>query len=150
MTTRIYPDPEGQFKVEVPNEWLLDASGQAGVRVAFVSPHQQSEFRANVNVVVQHVPPLTKEEYVLLTRLQLKQLSQQASLNRDELLDSGAYVFDWINHQSPVPVWVRQQVFFSTSKAFTLTATCILGQEKELVATFDSILNSFEIDEASC
>ena len=145
MESRVYPDPEGLFQVEVPNTWLADTSGQGGLRVAFLSPEEEADFRPSVNVVTQHVPPLTIEEYVQLARLQLKQLSQSESLLRDNLADSGAQVFDWINHQAPMPLWVRQQLYFGGNKAFVLSATCLQGQRDDVIATFESILASFKV-----
>ena len=148
MESRNFPDPEGLFNVEVPSNWLAETGGQRGLRVSFVSP-VESAFRPNVNIGIEHVPPLTQEECILLNRLQLKRLSLSEELDRDELLDSGVHIFEWVNQQAPVPVWVRQQVVFAKNKAFTLTATCHVEQCDDLLETFDSILNSFKVNHSN-
>lgn len=97
-TTRVYEDIEGLFRIQVPGDWLADSSGELGVRVAFACPEAYQGFQANVNVGVNYLPPLTQDEFLTLSRLQLKQLSRAASLPVDEAADQrpGSHVFEWI------------------------------------------------------
>lgn len=145
---RPYSDIEQLFDLSVPFDWLTDASEEMGLRVAFFSPDATEtphDFRANVNVVVQHVPPLNQAEYLTLTRLQLKQVSRKASLPKDESVgETGSHIFEWVNNHTPMPLWIRQQVFFSESKAFILTATCLENQTEQLQESFAIFFDSFQ------
>ena len=87
QTIRPYTDIKNLFELQVPSDWLADTSGQMGTRVAFLSPDVEAGFQANVNVVVSHLSPLTREEFLAFSRLQLKQLSGEAKLPVDESCD---------------------------------------------------------------
>ena len=50
MEPRIYPDPEGLFKVKVPGDWTAEKSAEGLFRIAFASPDLESKFRTNVNI----------------------------------------------------------------------------------------------------
>ena len=143
---RTYTDVESLFELEVPADWLADTSGQVGTRVAFISPNTETGFQANVNVVVNHIPPLTNDEFLTLSRLQLKQMARLAKLPVDEPCGErpGTHVFEWVNNQAPVPLTIRQQVFFSHNKAFILSATALASNFDDHRRTFQSIFFSFQ------
>ncbi|QDU94345.1 hypothetical protein [Lignipirellula cremea] len=73
---RRFEDPEKLYQLSISSDWLADTSGRSGARVAFGAPDAVMGFQANVNVVMQHVPPLTQEEFLTLSRLQLKVASR--------------------------------------------------------------------------
>jgi len=145
---RKYDDIEDLFTLETPDEWLVDVSGQAGCRVSFLCPNEISGFSANVNVVVEHLPPLTHQEFVVSCRLQLKQASGRAQLPIDEMSQTrtDAHVFEWTNWQTPMELHLKQQLFFSSSKAFVVTGTALLSNFEEYRTTFNQILDSFQVN----
>lgn len=149
VNERIYCDVEQQFGVRIPLHWLADTSGRAGTRVAFVSPESVMGFQANVNVIAQYVPPLTRDEYLTLSRLQLKLAARATELPVDEpdQKSSVFHVFEWTNNQAPIPVRVRQQIFFSDRKAFVVTATALESNFEEYRATFQSVFDSFKVED---
>jgi len=144
---RIYTDVESLFELQVPSDWLANTSGQTGTRIAIISPKVVNGFQANVNVVLNHVPPLTDDEFLTLSRLQLKQLAGQATLPVDgpSVECPGAHVFEWTNNQTPFPLTIRQQVSFSKNKAFILTATALESNFDDYRTAFQSIFSSFRM-----
>ena len=148
MELRTYLDPEDLFKVEVPRDWqLVETSRESDFRVVFYAPPDQtSDFRSNCSVLLVDVPNLTNEEYVIMNRLQLKQLSGGETLDRDESLDT-AHVFEWINNETSTPWWVRNQLFFGKGNVLTVSASCPNHQKEKFIGIFDSIFRSFKLDD---
>ena len=147
--SRIYSDPEGLFNVQVPDNWLVDASGQTGFRLLFAPQEREgsTELRPNVHINVGFVPPLTREEALIYHQLKIKRLSQSEKLGHHEVLDSGAHVFEWTNQQAQLVTWHRLQLAFAKNRAFTITATCLPGKCDEDI---DCFFDSFEIHEVAC
>lgn len=144
---RTYTDFEGLFDLRIPFNWLADASGRVGTRVAFVAPEPILGFQANVNVIAQFMPPLTRDEFLTLSRLQHKASACTPALLIDEPAQNPleSHVFEWTNNQAPIPVRVRQQIFFSDRKAFVLTATALESNFEQYRPTFQSIFDSFNV-----
>lgn len=144
---RVYEDPDGRFVCEVPHDWLVDTNTQGNVAVAFICPEEERGFRANVNVVVDHVPPLSVDEYIALCRLQLKRACGKPVLPVDEpnLDRSNLHIFEWINRLSPIELQVLQNLHFSRSKAFTVTATAPATTFRDYRDSFETTFASFRI-----
>jgi hypothetical protein len=137
----------GTFSLHVPPAWSADRSGREGSSVVLFSPTVEDGFRANVNVVVQDLAPLTQDEYLTLSRLQFKKLSNTASLPVDEPSQRfpGGYVFEWVTWEAPTPVRARQLIAFRDGKAFIVTAMATANSFDRYKATFDAVLESFEL-----
>jgi hypothetical protein len=148
---RTYVDPEGVFSINAPKGWAVDNSGQQGTRVVLFQPTREGEFRPNVVVVVQRLVPLTREEYIILCRLQAKQLSGSAQLKvdepaREQPATQAAHVFEWSSLQmSPVGLRFRQLILFRSDRVFTLTATATIQQFESYRDRFESTLSSFRL-----
>jgi hypothetical protein len=89
------------------------------------APEVDDNFRANVNVIVQELAPWTPEEYVTISRLQLKKLSNLAALPVDGPAPRlpGSWLLEWTTWEAPIPVRGRQLLAFRAGRAFVLTAT---------------------------
>jgi hypothetical protein len=142
-----FADPAAPFSLHVPPGWTADRSGREGSSVALFSPTVEDNFRANVNVVVQNLAPLTQEEYLTLSRLQLRKLSNTASLPVDESWHRlpGGHVFEWVTWEAPIPVRGRQLIVFRDGKAFIVTAMATAGSFERHKAVFDAVMESFEL-----
>lgn len=147
LSLQTYTDPQELFELQVPVDWLQDASGQMGTRVVFMSPQIDSGFKANVNVMINQIAPLTRDEFLILSRLQLKMASGAAKLPIDQAAEQppGTHVFEWINKQAPIRLRVRQQVFFAGERAFVLSATAPAVNFKTYLDTFESIFRAFRV-----
>ena len=70
--------PVAPFSLHVPPDWSSDRSGREGSSVVLYSSTVDDNSRANVNVVVQDLSPLTQDEYHARNRR--ASLGQSASL----------------------------------------------------------------------
>ena len=66
QSSQIFTTPLATFSLHVPPGWSADRSGREGSSVVLHSPTVDDNFRANVNVIVQDLSPLTQEEYLTL------------------------------------------------------------------------------------
>lgn len=146
---RVFIDPALGFRVRVPDEWLVDTSGQHGTKVIFYQPDIDDGFRANVNVIVHDLGPLSPDEYLTLSRLQLKQITGFPRLPTDGPTDTpvNAHIFEWMTDWATPAVRVRQMVAFAGSSAITVTATASLDRFENHRAEFDQVFYSFRLSD---
>ena len=144
---RVFTDPGARFSLRIPEDWLVDTFGQQGSSVILYHPRVGSDFRTNVNVLVQPLAPLSTEEYLTLSRLQIRKLTGFAELPADAPAGgrADAHVFEWMTNQAPTPVRVRQLVVFSEESAFVISATASLEEFEAHRGAFDGIFDSFEL-----
>ena len=147
---RVYLDPETLFSLKVPKGWLMDTSGQQGSRLILLHPVAEYNFRTNINVVVSHNPALTKEEYIVLSRLQLKQMAGCRALEVDEStsLPPDGHVFEWTVQVPPVPVKGRLVILFDANKVYVATGTALLPQFETHRREIEFALQSFRVLQA--
>jgi hypothetical protein len=140
MITRVDP-----YSLPVPPGWFADRSGREGSSVVLFSPTVEDNFRANVNVVIQDLAPLTQDKYLTLSRLQLRKLSNMPTLPVDEPSQrfSGGHVFEWVTWEAPTPVRGRQLIAFRDGKAFVVTAMATAASFDRHKPIFDAVLESF-------
>jgi len=127
---RVFIDPDTRFSIQIPNGWQVDTSGQQGSKLILYHPHVEENFCANINVLAHDLAPLTRDEYITFTRLQLKQLTGFAQLPVDAAAtdrDNG-HIFEWMIDQPPYPVRFRQLIAFDQSRAFAISATAPLDR----------------------
>lgn len=145
MPSRSYSDPAGAFALELPADWLLEPLEQGPLRMACVAPESVQGFAANVNVGVHLLAPLTPDEYLLLCRLQLRQLSGLRELPVDAPAEPPAHWFEWANPRAPLPLRVRQLATFGPRHALVVTATALERNFEDYRPTFDDVFASFRV-----
>lgn len=147
-TSSTYADPETLFTVQVPPGWALDTSGQSGARAILYHPEVWSGFRSNVNIVVQPLGALTSDEFLTLTRLQIKQLTGQQHPERDtpSTEPPGGWVIEYAaNFGASAALRVRQDIHCSAGRVFVLTATAPDENFARCASAFHQILHSFRL-----
>ncbi|MBI1916063.1 MAG: hypothetical protein HYS12_15220 [Planctomycetes bacterium] len=145
---RAYFDPDTLFSLAVPPGWLVDTSGQQGSKVTFFCPEVEDNFRTNVTVVVQPLAPLTPEEFVTLSRLQIKQLSGNSRLAVDQEEDrpAGARTFEWTALKLfPIPLRFRQRIVVDRGMTYGVICTAPMHRFEDYRELFDATLSSFHI-----
>lgn len=142
---RVFVDPDIGFSLKIPKGWLVDTSGQRGSKVILYHPDVEEDFRANINVLIHELGPLTADEYLTLSRLQVKQLTGFAQLPTDAASTDrpDTHIFEWMTDRATPPIRVRQVVVFSESRAVTVTATALLDRFENYRAEFGQVLDSF-------
>jgi hypothetical protein len=148
---RVYVDQESLFSLHVPKGWLVDTSGQQGSRVILLHPMIENDFRVNVNVVVNAMGGLTIEEYLTLSRLQIKQLTGARQLAVDELArrPEGAHLLEWIVEIAPVPLKIRQVFLAKEPRIYLVTATAPLARFELHRSVLETVLESFHLPSQS-
>src|ERR1019366_7966069 len=105
-SSRVFVDPQTLFSLRVPENWLIDTSGQQGTKVILLHPSTDTPFRTNVNVTVPALHNLTAEEFLTLARLQLKQLTGLPRPERDEpaCRPAGGHELEWSMALGPIMI----------------------------------------------
>ena len=147
---RRFVDKETLFCLDVPDGWLVDTSGQRGSKVLLLNPQVEGNFRTNVNVIVQDFAPLTAEEFLTLSRLQLKQLSGRSELDLDAPAEQprGGHVFEYTVQRpqiAPIPFKVRQVIYVDKGRAYIVTGTATLVRFEFHRNDIESVLESFQV-----
>src|SRR5262249_58042694 len=107
-----------------------------------IDPSSPGPFWPNINLVVQDLGKLTTEEFVTLTRLQLKALGDNAVAERDEPMGPAGHLFEFLAHAGPVPTRCLQHVFFHLRRAYILTAVAASQQFEAYRERFESSFRS--------
>ncbi len=143
--TRRYVDSETLFSLHVPPGWLVDTSGQQGARVLLLSPTLEANFRPTLNVLVQDLRCLTKQEFLTLTRLQLKLFTGQPRPDRDEQFPGlpGAQVLEWTASLNGMTLTMCQLLVISGGKAYILTGTAPADCLARYRMAFQTVFGSF-------
>jgi hypothetical protein len=142
-----FVDPQEQFTLQAPPGWLVDTSGIQRTRVILFHPLMDRAFRANVTVVVEPVRGLTREDYLLLCRLQLKQLLNGATLSFDGPAEQpiGGHWFEYSISGPALPLAVRQLICVVGGKAYVVSATAPADIFQVYRQQFETILASFRM-----
>jgi hypothetical protein len=132
--------------IEPPEGWLM-APPVPPARLYLLDPNAPGPFRPNLNVVVQELGKLTPEDYVQLTRLQLKALGDGAVVERDQPLGPArtGHLFEVVFHGGPVTVCSRQVILLHAGSAYVLTAMAAADEFRAYRARFEKALESVTI-----
>jgi hypothetical protein len=147
MILHKYADADSGFIVGVPAGWRLDSTGVMGSRLVMFAPSAPGDFQANVNITLQDLASVTADEFVTVTRIQLKQFAGSPSLDVDEPRgEAGAgHVFAWTTHRGAVPVRGHQVLNFRAGRCYALTLSARPEQFEQLRPEFEAILGSFQL-----
>src|SRR5262245_54550403 len=109
--------------IRPPEGWLM-APPQAPARLLLLDATAPGPFRANINVVVQNLGQMTPEEWLTLTRLQLKSMGEKVTIERDEALGKrpGGHLFEYSALLGPVFVRCLQLILLQGGAAYVITA----------------------------
>ena len=141
----VYIDPGGKFSFCVPHDWAVDPTGQRGACVFTFGPNIDDGFRANVNIVVQPLSPLTHDEYLTLSRLQIRKMGNLARLAVDEpaLRFPGGRVLEWTALEASPPIRTRQLIAFAGPEVFVVTAMATAASLDRYEPLFQVMMDSF-------
>lgn len=143
-----YTDAEFGFSISIPSGCLTDTTGPQGTRLIVHFPGDSYGFRANVNVMVQQLGAMSPEEYVILSRFQIKQISGRAGMDVDQplCLHQNGHLFEWHAPFGPSELRVRQLVAIRMPTAFVVAATALEDAFKSYEQAFQTMLESFAVD----
>jgi hypothetical protein len=129
--------------IEPPEGWLMSPPAPPA-RLSLLDPRAPAPLRPNLNVVAQDLGKMTPEEYLTLTRLQLKGMGANAAVERDEPLGrgSGGHLFEYVANLGPMAVRCRQLILLQDGWAYCVTALALVHQFEAHRAAMEGALNS--------
>jgi hypothetical protein len=110
LSIELYTDAESRFSIHVPVGWLVDYGGLQGTRVLLYAPGASGAFRANINVIVHSLGVMTDEEYLALSRLQMKQMSgcREPDVDMPAPHGQSGRIIEWHAPMGPMHIKTRQ------------------------------------------
>jgi hypothetical protein len=147
MILHRYADAESGFAVGVPGGWRIDTNGLMGSRLLLFAPNAAPDFQPNVNVTMQDLAGVTPEDFLTVTRIQLKQFAGTPNLDVDAPTGDafGGHVFEWTTRRPPFPLHGRQVATFAAGRVYVVTATAKAEQFDQLRPAFEEVMASFEV-----
>jgi hypothetical protein len=92
-------------------------------RLVLLDPQSPDPFRPNVNVLAQSLGTMTPEEYLTLSRLQMKAMGESVAVELDEPLGTaGGHLFEFQAQVGGVQVRCRQLIVLFGGSAYVVTA----------------------------
>ncbi len=146
MILHKYADADTGFVIGVPVGWRVDNTGLMGSRLVILAPVPPGEFQANVNVTTQDLVGITPDEFITVTRIQLKQFAGSPQLDVDEPAapPASGHVFAWTTHRGGAAVHGHQVAFFRGRRCYVVTASARRDQFDQLRPEFEAILGSVQ------
>lgn len=147
MNLHQYADDVAGFSVGVPAGWQVDNTGLVGSRLVLFAPSAPGDFQPNVNVTAQDLHGVTPDEFVTVTRIQLKQFAGSPHLDVDAPAGDPAtgHVFAWTAQRAAGPLRGHQVLTFHAGRCYALTLTAPPEQFDRLRPEFEAILGSFRL-----
>ena len=143
----IFSDPQSHFSIHVPPGWSVDSSGVKGTKLALFAPQIEMGFRANVNVHVQDLQGCSREDFLTTTRWQLKLLTGQEHLERDEPAASpfGGHLLEWSSTFGAIALRFCQLIAFQRNQSYILTGTAPDTCFSNYRNIFQTVFESFRL-----
>jgi hypothetical protein len=143
---RVYVDWQTLFSLEIPTGWFADTSKQQGTSVVLLHPSIEQEFRPNVNVMVHRKGALTLQEYLTLSRLQIKHLTDGINPSVDAAVAEplSGHSLEWCAEFGQVPMKMLQRIVEGQDNFYVATATAPLARFEFYRGVFESVLNSLK------
>ncbi len=142
-----YKDAGGLFSLAVPSGWLADTSGRQGTKVILLSVPSSGDFRANIAVTVQDLGTLQADEFLTLSRLQLRQTAAGGAIEEDQPVAGHpeGRLFQWTFAFGAFALRARQVVFIDGQTAYLATAVASAEHFDSYRADFEQALASFAL-----
>lgn len=139
------------FSMRVPSNWFVNATPE--IQAMLVEPPRgENQLRSNLIITLQAVQPDVTVDAVL----QNARRTQQQEYPRFTLQDEGKVTgraiegrfqfYTWFNEESNVEVLQSQTFYIANEVLFTLTTTCALDRQAEVMPILTEMLESFVIE----
>jgi hypothetical protein len=139
------------FSLRVPSNWFVNATPQIQAMIV-EPPRGENQLRSNLIITLQAVQPDVTVDAVL----QNARRTQQQEYPRFALQDEGAVtgravegryqVYTWFNEENQTEVLQTQTFYIANGILFSLTTTCSVERQDEVMPIFGEMLGSFTIE----
>ena len=143
---------ENNFKIEYPDNWELNKSGQMGTKFILFSKLSNStdKFRENVNLIIQDLTGsnITLDKYVEISENQIKTLVVNGRIIESKRISDKEFEYHkmiYTGKQGVFDLKFIQYYWVIDNKAFVLTFTAEINEFDNFVQIGEKIMNSFKI-----
>jgi len=143
-----YKDAQDCFALDVPPDWQ-QIHNFMGAKVAFLSPVEDQNFHANVNVVVMPAPKTSDmQQYLTAAQEALRKFNGYKEIQAKVVRHScGAQsrLIEAEHSMMAMPVHMKQYGFIWAGKEYVVTASMPAATADKWMPQMDKILDSFVI-----
>jgi hypothetical protein len=139
------------FSMRVPSNWFVNATPE--IQAMLVEPPRgENQLRSNLILTLQAVQPDVTVDAVLQNARRTQQQEYPRFTLQDEGKVTGRAVegrfqfYTWFNEESNVEVLQSQTFYIANEVLFTLTTTCALDRQAEVMPILTEMLESFVIE----
>lgn len=152
MSTPMWVNFQGPiFSMRVPSNWFVNATPE--IQAMLVEPPRgENQLRSNLILTLQAVQPDVTVDAVLQNARRTQQQEYPRFTLQDEGKVTGRAVegrfqfYTWFNEESNVEVLQSQTFYIANEVLFTLTTTCALDRQAEVMPILTEMLESFVIE----
>ncbi len=143
---------ENNFKIEYPDNWELNKSGQMGTKFILFSQlsNPSDKFRENINLIIQDLTGsnITLDEYVEISENQIRTLVTNGKIIESRRISEKEFEHQKIIYTGKLGVFdlkFIQCYWVIDSKAFVLTFTTEINEFDNFIQVGEKIMKSFKI-----
>ncbi len=152
MSTPMWVNFQGPiFSLRVPSNWFVNATPEIQAMIV-EPPRGENQLRSNLIITLQAVQPDVTVDAVLQNARRTQQQEYPRFALQDEGMVTGRAVegrfqfYTWFNEESKVEVLQSQTFYIANEVLFTLTTTCALDRQAEVMPILAEMLESFVIE----
>ncbi|HUR31878.1 MAG TPA: PsbP-related protein [Saprospiraceae bacterium] len=141
-----------EFKLQYPESWTLDTSGQWGAAVMIFSPleSEADQFNENVNVLIQDLTGqnINLEKYKQITEEQITTLATDGKIIESAIVMIGneeSFRFMYTMTQGIFKLKISSVCLIHNDQAYLITFTGEVDQFDDYKSIGEQILNSFAL-----
>lgn len=139
------------FSMRVPSNWFVNATPE--IQAMLVEPPRgENQLRSNLILTLQAVQPDVTVDAVLQNARRTQQQEYPRFTLQDEGKVTGRAVegrfqfYTWFNEETNIEVLQSQTFYIANQVLFTLTTTCALDRQAEVMPILTEMLESFVIE----
>ncbi|MDL1923881.1 DUF1795 domain-containing protein [Chloroflexi bacterium CFX3] len=139
------------FSMRVPSNWFVNATPE--IQAMLVEPPRgENQLRSNLILTLQAVQPDVTVDAVLQNARRTQQQEYPRFTLQDEGKVTGRAVegrfqfYTWFNEETNIEVLQSQTFYIANEVLFTLTTTCALDRQAEVMPILTEMLESFVIE----
>ncbi len=139
----------GGFSINAPNGWEKTDTSVMGMRATIIFSPVESisdDFRENVNVITEKTGNKTAEEYLQLSKVNMKNMltdMKELDYGTKEINGHNANWMRYSHSYMGYPLEVKVYVIIEDKIAYVLTCTCKKGELENWEKQFDDCVATF-------
>ncbi|MFN7210049.1 MAG: hypothetical protein ACK4P1_06615 [Aggregatilineales bacterium] len=152
MATPMWVNFQGPiFSLRVPSNWFVNATPEIQAMIV-EPPRGENQLRSNLIITLQAVQPDVTVDAVMQNARRTQQAEYPRFALQDEGMVTGRAVegrfqfYTWFNEETQTEVLQSQTFYIANGILFTLTTTCALDRQEEVMPIFAEMLESFTIE----